>query len=188
MPYQSTLPQFPEQDGVRFRLIPGWTGYAVTDSGEVWSCRNRKKPGWFCPHWTKLKPTHHRWWSCVYFFDGRGRAAKKTVKIHRLVMLCFAGPCPKGKEVAHNNGNPNDNRLENLRYDTRQNNAMDAYLHGTGVQGETHGMHKLTEEKVREIREKAAAGTPIRQIAFVYHRGCSTIASVVHRRTWKHVD
>ena len=51
-------------------------------------------------------------------------------QVHQLVMLAFIGPCPKGMEVCHNNGNPADNRLENLRYDTRTNNILDKYRQG----------------------------------------------------------
>lgn len=52
-------------------------------------------------------------------------------RVHRLVMLAFVGPCPDGMEVCHNNGNPADNRLENLRYDTHQANMLERNDHGT---------------------------------------------------------
>lgn len=50
--------------------------------------------------------------------------------VHRLVMLAFVGPCPDGMEVCHNNGDPTDNRLSNLRYDTRAENMLDIVRSG----------------------------------------------------------
>jgi len=55
----------------------------------------------------------------------------KQVKLHRLVMEAFAGPCPLGMEVCHRNGCHVDARLANLRYGTRQSNVRDAVAHGT---------------------------------------------------------
>lgn len=46
-------------------------------------------------------------------------------------MEAFVGPCPEGMEVCHNNGDCTDNRLENLRYDTKSANMLDRVRHGT---------------------------------------------------------
>ncbi|GAC81679.1 HNH endonuclease [Gordonia malaquae] len=51
--------------------------------------------------------------------------------VHRLVMETFVGPCPSGMEVRHLNGEPADNRLENLAYGTRSENVLDSVAHGT---------------------------------------------------------
>lgn len=51
--------------------------------------------------------------------------------VHRLVMAAFVGPCPDGIEVCHNNGNPADNRLSNLRYGTHSENQLDQVKHKT---------------------------------------------------------
>lgn len=59
-----------------------------------------------------------------------------TRLIHRLVLETFIGPRPKGMKACHNNGNPIDNRLENLRWDTRRNNTLDSLRHGTHPCGE----------------------------------------------------
>lgn len=50
---------------------------------------------------------------------------------HSLVAQEFIGPRPHGLEVRHLNGNPSDNRVENLRYGTHQENAQDMLKHGT---------------------------------------------------------
>ncbi|WP_353935881.1 NUMOD4 motif-containing HNH endonuclease [uncultured Corynebacterium sp.] len=56
--------------------------------------------------------------------------AQKRCWVHRLVLEAFVCPRPDGMEGCHNNGDPKDNRVENLRWDARSNNAFDRVLHG----------------------------------------------------------
>lgn len=56
----------------------------------------------------------------------------KTHKVHHLVLNAFIGLRPKGMEACHNDGNPANNHISNLRWDTHGNNERDKYLHGTG--------------------------------------------------------
>lgn len=66
-----------------------------------------------------------------------GRA--KTVKVHRLVLGAFVGPAPEGQECCHNDGNPANNHLGNLRWGSRSENALDRVRHGTHHQAaKTH--------------------------------------------------
>lgn len=59
--------------------------------------------------------------------------------VHRLVLEAFVGPCPEGLIACHNNGDPTDNRLENLRWDTPSSNMFDKQAHGTDHQrNKTH--------------------------------------------------
>ncbi|WP_375545838.1 NUMOD4 motif-containing HNH endonuclease [Dietzia cinnamea] len=53
-----------------------------------------------------------------------------TYQVHRLVMAAFVSPCPEGMEVRHLNGDPTDNRVENLAYGTRAENIRDQVTHG----------------------------------------------------------
>ena len=55
---------------------------------------------------------------------GESRRVKKG--IHVIVAAVFIGPRPPGKQVAHWNGDKNDNRLANLRYATREENDADS--------------------------------------------------------------
>ena len=111
------------------------------------------------------------------------------VYVHRLVMLAFVGPCPEGLEVCHNNGKRTDNRLNNLRYDTRSSNALDRHAHGTfnPRRGEDAHNSKLTEEAVRWIR--ASIGSlSYREMARrlgVTHR---TVIETAQRKRWAHVN
>lgn len=55
----------------------------------------------------------------------------KAHYVHTLVLTAFVGPRPPGHEGCHNDGNPANNRVENLRWDTPLGNANDKRLHGT---------------------------------------------------------
>lgn len=77
--------------------------------------------------------------------------------VHRLIAETYIGPCPPNKECCHNNAIPSDNRVENLRWDTRANNIKQSYSNGRkviipGYKGLAHGSSILTEAEVKEIR------------------------------------
>lgn len=73
--------------------------------------------------------------------------------VHRLVAEAFLGPIPKSMWVCHNDGNPANNVVENLRYDTAQNNEADKHKHKTRATGAKSHLAVLTELQVRAIRE-----------------------------------
>lgn len=67
--------------------------------------------------------------------DGSGG----SVKVHRLVLEAFAGPCPDGMLACHTNGDNSDNRPSNLRWASQSDNLRDAVSHGTHHwAGKTH--------------------------------------------------
>lgn len=50
--------------------------------------------------------------------------------IHTLVLEAFIGPRPDNMEACHWDGDPANNRLDNLRWDTHANNVADTVRHG----------------------------------------------------------
>lgn len=56
-----------------------------------------------------------------------------SYRVHVLVLETFVGPRPAGMEACHNNGDPRDNRLSNLRWDSRAANREDAIRHRTSL-------------------------------------------------------
>jgi hypothetical protein len=65
-----------------------------------------------------------------------GRGNRRQV--HRLVLLAFVGPPPAGCETRHLNGDPADNRLDNLEWATHRRNMQDVkWHHGLGPQNLT---------------------------------------------------
>ncbi len=57
--------------------------------------------------------------------------ATRTMHVHRLVMLTFAGPEPEGMEVRHLDGDRTNSRLANLAWGTHAENMQDQRAHGT---------------------------------------------------------
>lgn len=55
----------------------------------------------------------------------------RTLLVHRLVLLAFVGEGPDGTECCHNDGDPANNSVSNLRWDTRSENLRDRVRHGT---------------------------------------------------------
>lgn len=109
-------------------------------------------------------------------------------KIHRVVLEAFLGPCPDGMECCHNNGDGLDNRLVNLRWDTKLANAADRVRHGTAPIGSNHGRAILTEGDIPTIRKRIAAGDKHSDIAGDYGLHFSTISAISRGRLWAHVD
>jgi len=107
--------------------------------------------------------------------------------VHRLVLWAFIGPCPEGMECCHNDGNPANNLLENLRWDTRKSNVSDRIKHGGYSTGEKHHMTKLKEVDVIEIRKLHGNGVNMAQIVRNFNTAFTTIWGIIHRKTWRHV-
>ncbi len=120
------------------------------------------------------------------------RDLKTTVKLlHRAVLETFVGPCPEGMECAHLDGNPLNNRLNNLRWCTKKENMAHKDEHGTTSRGEHRPLAVFTEDEVRSMRNEMARGAAradiVRQV--VATKGCdpTVVRDILGFRTWKHV-
>lgn len=74
---------------------------------------------------------------------------RKTAYVHRLVAEAFLGPCPEGQQVRHWDGNPDNNRIDNLLYGTPSQNVLDTVRYGNHTQArKTHCPqgHEYNEE------------------------------------------
>lgn len=114
-----------------WKPIPGWEGYyEASDHGRIRSVdrvvlrsdgRENRLRG-------KLLSQSQR--RSGHFSVTMHKSCHTTQFVHRMVAAAFIGPCPDGMEVCHNNGDPSDNRLTNLRYGTRSDNIRDRIMHG----------------------------------------------------------
>jgi hypothetical protein len=76
-----------------------------------------------------LKPT----WTTGYAVVGLSRGGSvESLYVHDLVLRAFIGRKPVDEEVCHGPAGERVNALTNLRYDTRQANALDRHLWGEG--------------------------------------------------------
>ena len=62
---------------------------------------------------------------------------KKNInrRVCNLVLESFVSPRPFGLICCHNDGNPLNNNINNLRWDTPKNNSADSMMHGTIARG-----------------------------------------------------
>jgi len=170
---------------IEYREVPGYPEYRVGSDGSVWSRYSGKRGHKGCKltdNWKQLNPSARKGYRVVNICSGGKR---RTWLVHRLVALAFIGPEPAGHEVCHANGNPADNRAENLRYGTRKENMADQLNHGTRNRGEKQGLCKLTEGKVRDIRKLYATGQITqRELAVTYGVHIMNINFIVNRKSW----
>lgn len=101
--------------------------------------------------------------------------------VHALVALTFLGPRPEGCDVCHNDGNPKNNAVNNLRYDTRAENIKDVIR-----QGGT--WRKLSADKVKLIRERLASGTLQKDIAHEFGVSTNTISKIKRGEAFAWLD
>jgi hypothetical protein len=79
------------------------------------------------------------------------QARRRTIAVHALVLEEFVGPRSGGMECLHGDGDPSNNRVENLRWGTRSENNLDAVRHGTHWQvKKTHcpAGHEYSDDNV----------------------------------------
>lgn len=55
---------------------------------------------------------------------------QKVQTVHTLVLTAFVGPRPDGMEGCHGDGDPTNNRRDNLRWDSQPANGLDRTRHG----------------------------------------------------------
>lgn len=112
---------------------------------------------------------------------------KKTYSVHRLIAEAFLGPMPAGKQCAHLNGDPSDNRAANLAYVTAKENASHKRFHGTHKAGESHHAAVLTETDVLELRATVHDLLDAKVAAERHGIAPSSICAAVNGKTWAHL-
>jgi hypothetical protein len=168
-----------------FRPIDGFPGYRVSRDGEVQSRWLRAgRHSRLTDAWLPLKPIRRVWGHLKVNLSRGGRKYQRLV--HRLVLAAFVGPCPEGLVCCHGDGDPANNRVENLRWDTPQANADDTLRHGRRAVG-SRCNSKLTEEDVLAIRRLRAEGLPLGDLAGRFGVRKQNIQAIVYGRSWRHL-
>lgn len=123
-------------DDEQWKPVPGFEGYyEVSDLGRV---RSFERLG---PHWRGGQRRYgggllrtfpvNRTLKGSYLRVGLYRPGRRCARdVHLIVLEAFIGPRPAGMVCCHYNGDPKDNRLQNLRWDTIAANAADDFRNG----------------------------------------------------------
>ena len=123
--------------------------------------------------------------TCRFKAKSKGQ---KTLYVHRLVCEAFHGPAADAAlHCCHNDGDKHNNRAENLRWDTRSANEMDRVKHGTSNRGSRHGLSKLVESEVLQIKQLLTTPTPVRVIAEQFNVSTAAIYCIRKGRNWSHL-
>lgn len=187
----------------QFVPVPGYNDkISVNRDGEVWvhnkpvvfTCRHcgednlwRTIKGW------KIKPELNSHGYHQLSLTTKGK--RQRIYVHRIVALTFLHK-PHGKDyVNHKNSNRIDNRVENLEWCTPKENVHHAIRNGRmnkpgqhRLRGEAHGMSKLKEKDVKEIRQLFNDGIPRKEI-YQKFRNVSKdmIGRIINNKNWKHI-
>lgn len=172
------------------KTIPGFSNYIITKDGWVWSNPRRGSGCNLTGKW--LKPIKRNGY--LYYNLWKNNKGCQ-VGLHRLLLSTYVSPCPPGMECRHLNGNPADNRLENLAWGTRQENIQDAIKHGThnclyrNRKGENNGRSKMTDAKVRVMRYlRHVAKFSIKDLMWQFDLGRTTVKEICSGKTWRHIS
>lgn len=154
--------QFTPRDIVRF-----WSKVAITANDEL------------CWNWQRGKTK-----------DGYGhfRYGGTHLKAHRVSWEFKNGEIASGLDICHSCDNPSCVNPKHLFPGTRLDNMKDMVAKGRGNHkgGAQSRHHKLTTEKVQEVRSRYAFGKVTQgQLATEMNVSRDTIFRIVHYQTWK---
>lgn len=168
-------------DVVRQMALSGL--YRATPEGFIETCRR----------WNGHHDVVGDWYRCDRS-DGKGyryvshRMAR--VKAHRLVyQLHNLNENIAGLEINHLDGQPSNNRIENLELCDASRQSQHAFDTGLNpARGVRHRLSKLDAETVKACREKFALGVPVARMAREAGVTPRAMWLACKRLTWKHVQ
>jgi hypothetical protein len=175
--------------GEEWRPVVGFEGrYEVSNLGRVRTLgragvRSNGQPHTVRPLLRKLRPNPDG-----YLVVGLTREGRNLLlRVHRLVLEAFVGPCPDGHETRHLDGVRTNNALPNLAWGTDTENSADKARHGTVQRGAAKRQAKLRESDIPAIREAIASGRSHRKVARDFGVSPGTIRQIIRGDTWTHV-
>jgi len=135
-----------------------------------------------CWHWTGHRlPFGHG-----TFSPGR-RSGNRHGYAHRFAWEQANGPIPEGLHVLHKCDNPPCVNPAHLFVGTHQDNMRDMVAKKREGRGETLPQAKLTEQSVREMRQRHADGETCVDLAKEYGVTHMTASRALRRISWTHV-
>lgn len=163
-----------------WKPLPECDAYEVSSLGRV----KRVTPAKGTRANRMINPSRDRGGRMVFNVTDGGK--RKQIKLHRAVASTFLGPCPEGYEVAHLDGNQENNALNNLKYATPTENNRHKAGHGTQPVGEGVWCSKLTADAVTAMRNDYP-GKSYAKLALEHGVSVGSVVQVIKRRSWKHI-
>lgn len=146
--------------------------YEVSDLGRV---RNIQTGTFVQPYWQGkyLAFTIHR------------KRKRQVVRMQVAVLEAFVSERPKGMVAAHLDGDPSNNRLDNLIWATFSENEAHKVLHGTHSRGEKSPHSKFTNSEAELIRKAYSLGLSRIDLARLTKVNVATIDCIVSGKRYQ---
>lgn len=135
--------------------------------------------------WTQVKKTAQCWeWTGRVDRDGYGEFY--PVQAHRFSWQLHNGSIPDGMCVLHRCDNPPCTNPDHLFLGTVTDNNNDRIAKGRSLRGNNHGMAKLADRQIREIRRRYREGGITQQrLGDEYGVDQTNISLIIRRHSWK---
>lgn len=140
--------------------------------------------------WERVEISEDCWnWTAGTNSNGYGKLwlNGKLIQAHRFAYSLVHGVIPEGMLICHRCDNPLCVRISHLFLGTQLDNIRDAVAKGRKAKGERHGMSKLVENDVYEIRRLASLGVKQHLLAKMWQVHFSNISNIISRRNWRHI-
>jgi len=146
----------------------------------------------------KREPEECWRWMGAHHSHGYGqmRFAARTHYAHRLSLWLATGKKPT-RHVLHACDNPECVNPHHLREGTPADNLIDAFIRGRKTpsalpvhvqpRGQRHGIAKLRDDQIPDIRRARAAGESASSIAARFKMSTGAIRCIVRRASWSHI-
>lgn len=137
--------------------------------------------------WLWIGTTRDKRYGCLFVVKPK----RRYVPAHRISWELNNGPIPEGMEICHTCDNGLCVRPDHLFLGSRAENANDMARKGRAANGERHGMAKkarITDEMVRDIRQRAANGETQVSLGKEYGVSQHYISRIVNRQRRRHVS
>lgn len=184
-----------------YRVFPikGYPGYELEVDDErltvtIWNS-NRTQ---FNKDGKRRKMTQTRkgpYWAVWLIKPGAKRG--QSIPVHDIVCKTIYGEpkeyktrkgAARKQEVCHGRLGQLNNHPSNLRWGTRQENSQDMVEDGVVARGERHGMSKLTDALVRDVKRRVLHGESRKLIAKELNLNYETVNRVIRGESWGHVN
>lgn len=157
------------------KKVKGFENYLVTQDGIVF------KEG--APKPLSQTKVNSGYLTVELWRDG----SRRRIAVHVVVAEAWIREREQGECIRHLDGNKLNNNVSNLAVGSRKDNEMDKVLHGTSNQGSRHGMAKLTEVQVLEIRDRLLKGESSADVAREFSICERYARGIKNQACWKHL-